>query len=139
MSNGYEVQQLYGEGYKYKVPTYSREQVEALKHLACFSEDERKKAMFGYGLTPHGSWIGELEPLNTVPYEDIMYSLTTGEYAYQPTFENYLDSQIEYWKRSRQEATSVLNKDLATRSIAVLKDALMVYRQLKQEKDGQDE
>ncbi|BAK53042.1 hypothetical protein F373_gp230 [Bacillus phage SP-10] len=139
MSNGYKVQQLYGEGYKYKAPTYSYEQVKALKHLASLGEDVRKKQIFGYGIAhSHGAWSAELEPLNSVPFEDIIYSLTTGEYAYQPTYEDYLTEQLEYWKRTKKDAPSIMTGDLATRAIEVLTEALMMYRQLNQvNKEGE--
>ncbi|MGV3094620.1 hypothetical protein [Streptococcus pluranimalium] len=104
-----------------KPPVYTKRQVEALNFLvSTFDLTEICKMMVGgwdgNNYRELGSWEGGSACLNLVKFEDLMYTLVTGEYdVREETFEDYLEEKISHRKaqgehRYADELSTVLEK-----------------------------
>lgn len=104
-----------------KPPVYTKRQVEALNFLvSTFDLEEICKMMVGEwegnNYRELGSWEGSSACLNLVKFEDLMYTLATGEYdVREETFEDYLEEKISHRKaqgehRYADELSTVLEK-----------------------------
>ncbi|WZL56093.1 hypothetical protein U7128_000040 [Bacillus phage KKP_4050] len=94
-----------------KPPVYTKRQVEALNFLvSTFDLEEICKMTVG------GIWEGGSAFLNLVKFEDLMYTLVTGEYdVREETFEDYLEERISRRKAQGEhgyadELSTVLEK-----------------------------
>ncbi|AGK86917.1 hypothetical protein FDJ58_gp109 [Bacillus phage SIOphi] len=104
-----------------KPPVYTKRQVEALNFLvSTFDLTEICKMMVGgwdgNNYRELGSWEGGSACLNLVKFEDLMYTLVTGEYdVREETFEDYLEEKISHRKAQGEhgyadELSTVLEK-----------------------------
>lgn len=118
---------LHGKKSETLIPTYNRKQIKALQWLASLSIQDRTEVL----LQP--AHIEEMEPLEGVPLQHLMYTLHSGWYVEEPDFEDYLCDKVQYWESMASKSFTEVGRESSLTAKEALEKAHKEYLKLKKE------